>query len=157
MDADRGAPLALAAGRSTRALGSKMTTSFVNATLQAAPVMNKGGGIVIGTVSALVENFVHERAPWHSPRPASLSRRLPPRRLHRVRACVESAPFRVGHAKRGSTSESPDGSELGQTPGMRALVVPGRSHAVRPNYAFERTVKSPRNHRGLRAAAQRER
>ena len=26
-----------------------------------------------------------------------------------------------------------------------------------PNYAFERTVKPPRNHRGHRAAAQRER
>jgi hypothetical protein len=132
-----------------------MIASFVSATLQATSVMNRGGGIVIGTVSALVENFVHERAPSRRLSSASLSRRLPPRRLHRVRACVESARLSVGHARRGSTSESPDGSELGQTPGLRALVVPVRSHAVRPNYAFERTANRHRNHRRHHAAAQR--
>src|SRR5258706_438418 len=34
--------------RSTRALGSKMITSFGSATLPANPAMNRGGGIVIG-------------------------------------------------------------------------------------------------------------
>jgi hypothetical protein len=134
-----------------------MIPSSGNATLQATPVVNRGGGIVIRTVSALVENFVNERAPSQGCGSASLSRRIAPRQVYRVRACVESARFRVGHSRRGSTSKSRDGSELGQTPGLRALVVPGRSHAVRPNYAFERTANRGRTHRRHRAAAQRER
>jgi hypothetical protein len=135
-----------------------MIPSSGNATHQATPVMNRGGGIVIGTVSAQVENFVPERAPSPRSGSASLSRRIPPRRWHLVRACVESARPLVDHARRGSTSGIPDRSELGQTPGLRALVVAVRSHAVRPNYAFERTVKQPRNRLSVgRAAAQRER
>jgi hypothetical protein len=134
-----------------------MIPSSGNATLQATPVMKWGGGIVIGTISAQVENFVPERAPWHSSRPASLSRRTPPRRLHRACACVESARLLVDHARRGSTSGIPDRLKLGAAPGLRALVVPGRPHAVRPNYAFERTANRRRNHRRRHAAAQRER
>jgi hypothetical protein len=134
-----------------------MIASFVSATLKATSVMNRGGGIVIGTVSAQVENFVPERAPSPRSGSASLSRRIPPRRSHLVRACVASARLLVDHARRGSTSGIPDGSELGQTPGLRALVVAVRSHAVRPNYAFERTANRHRNHRRHHAAAQRER
>src|SRR5882757_5422381 len=116
-----------------------MITSFDNATLPATPAMNTGGGIVNGTVSALVEIFVHERAPSHCPRSASLSRRLPPRRLHRVRACVETAQLRIGQCRRGSTSEIPDRLPLGSALSSRALVAAVRSHSVRPNYALHRT------------------
>jgi hypothetical protein len=134
-----------------------MNTSFVNATLQAPTVMNKGGGIVIGEVSASVECFVHERAPPQSSRTVSLSRRRPQSPLIRAFTAVHALPSREGRPRRGSTSEIPDGSELGQTPGLRALAVPARSHAVRPNYAFERTAYRRRNHWRHRAAAQRER
>jgi hypothetical protein len=134
-----------------------MSTSFGNATFQAAPVMNRGGGTVIGEVSASVECFVRERALSPRSGSASLSRRTSPRRLHRVQACVESARLHVGQSRRGSTSEVPDRLRLGSAPTMRALVVPVRSHSVRPNYAFERTANRRRNHRRHHAAAQRER
>jgi hypothetical protein len=134
-----------------------MIPSSGNTTLQATPVMNRGGGIVIGTVSALVENFVRERAPPQGSATASLSRRRPQSPLSSLCTAVHALASRVGRPRRGSTSKIPDGLELGQTPGLRALAVRGRSHAVRPNYAFERTVKSSRNHWRLRAAAQRER
>jgi len=116
-----------------------MVNSLGNATLPATSAMNRGGGIVIGTVSALVENFVHERAPTPCSHLASLSRRLPPRRLHRVRACAETARLRVGQSRRGSTFEIPDRLPLGSALGLRAFAVAARSHPVRPNYALHRT------------------
>jgi hypothetical protein len=135
-----------------------MIASSVSATLTATTAMKWGGGIVIGTVGALVENFVHERAPPQSSSTVSLSRRRPQSPLTRLCTAVHALPSRVGRPRRGSTSGIPDGSELGQTPGLRALVVAVRSHAVRPNYAFERTVIRQRLCSGVRrAAAQRER
>jgi hypothetical protein len=134
-----------------------MNTIFGNATLQAAPVMNGGGGVVIGPVSAQVENFVHERAPPQSLSTASLSRRCPQSRWPSLCATVLAPQLRVGRPRRGSTSEIPEGSELGHTPGLRALVVAVRSHSVRPNYAFERTANWRCIHRRHHAAAQRER
>jgi hypothetical protein len=116
-----------------------MNTSSVSATLQATSVMNRGGGIVIGTISAHVENFVYERAPPQSLSTASLSRRCPQPRWPSLCATVHASQLRVGRPRRGSTSEIPKGSELGHTPGLRALVVAVWSHPVRPNYAFERT------------------
>jgi hypothetical protein len=134
-----------------------MNTSFVNATHLTASVMNRGGRIVSCAVIASVECFVHERAPPQCSATASLSRRRPQSPLSRLCTAVHALASRVGRPRRGSTSEIPDRSLPSSTPGLRALAVSGRSHSVRPNYAFERTVKSPRNHRRLRAAAQRER
>jgi hypothetical protein len=135
-----------------------MSTSFVNATRPATSLMNGGGGIVIGTVSASVEYFVHERAPMHGSSSASLSRRRPQSRWPWVRAAVQTPPSRVGRLRRGSTSKSPERLLPGLALRLRALVVPGRVHAVRPNYALERTVIRRRPCSDVRrAAAQRER
>jgi hypothetical protein len=134
-----------------------MNASFVNATHPTALEMNRGGVFVGCAVSASVECFVHERAPTQSLSTASLSRRVPPRRWRRVRAGVEANRLRGCRPRRGSTSEILDGSLPIWALGMRALAQPAKSHSVRPNYAFERTVKSPRNHWRHHAAAQRER
>ena len=116
-----------------------MNSSFVSATLQATSVMNRGSGIVIGAVSAQVENFVRERAPSGSSRSASLSRRCPQSRCSRLCAAVHALPSRVGRPRRGPTSEIPDGLMSGSALGLRALAGPARANSVRPNYAFERT------------------
>jgi hypothetical protein len=135
-----------------------MIPGFVNATLQAAPVMNKGGGIVIGEVSASVECFVHERAPTRGVNLPSLARRRPQSQSFQDCAVVHALPSRVGRPRRGPTSEIPDRSLLGSALGLRALAFSVRAHFVRPNYALQRTGNQP--HFQLwpqRAAAERER
>jgi hypothetical protein len=135
-----------------------MNTGFVNATLQAAPVMNKGGGIVIGEVSASVECFVRERAPTRGSSSVSLARRRPQSRWPSLYAAVPASQLRVGRPRRGPTSEIRDRSLLGPALALRALVVRGRSHPVRPNYALQRTANQPHfQFRPQRAAAERER
>jgi hypothetical protein len=135
-----------------------MIASSVSATLTATTAMKWGGGIVIGTVGALVENFVHERAPPQSSSTVSLSRRRPQSPLTRLCTAVHALPSRVGRPRRGSTSAIPDRAPLGSASGLRALLAAVRSHSVRPNYAFERTANRHRYRLFVgRAAAQRER
>jgi hypothetical protein len=135
-----------------------MNTSFVASSRPATPVMKRGGRNVNCAVSASVECFVCERAPTPHSRLASLSRRLPPMAVREVLAVVDVPSSRLGHSRRGSTSEIPDRSLLGSASGWRALVAAARAHSVRPNYAFERTVMRRRHCSGVRrAAAQRER
>jgi hypothetical protein len=134
-----------------------MSTGFVAPTLPATSAMKWGGGIVIGTVSASVEKFVYERAPSQRVGSASLARRRPQSRLSRLCAAVRASQLPVGRPRRGPTSEIRDRSLLGPALALRALVVPVRSHSVRPNYALQRTVMRQRNLRPQRAAAERER
>jgi hypothetical protein len=150
-----------------------MNLSFGASTLQAAPGINMGCVIVIGEVSASVECFVCERGPTHGFSSASLGRRRPQSRRSRVCAAVQTSQSRVGLPRRGPTSEIRESTAPGRALGMRALVAAVRSHSVRPNYAFERTVRDqvpnarlhdrratadwPRGLNAHRAAAQRER
>jgi len=134
-----------------------MNTSFDAAALQATPAINRGGRIVIGAVSASVECFVRERAPTRGSSSASLARRRPQSRLFRVCAAVHTLQPRVARPRRGPTSEIPERLSHRPSIGLRALVVPVRSHSVRPNYALQRTVyKSHFQFRLQRAAAERE-
>jgi hypothetical protein len=134
-----------------------MNPSFGASTIQATPGMNMSCVSVIGTVSASVENFVHERAPTQRLSSASLARRRPQSRWLGPCATVHASQFRAGRPRRGPTSEIRDRVLPGPALALRALVVPVRSHSVRPNYALQRTVIRQRNLWRHRAAAERER